>query len=100
MIEELEVQKIITKNNPNPVEKKQLKDLVKKVNKMKDKDRFVDKNNFIIKQKSEKGLWKTLKTNYKSNNDIPNILIYNNEIFNGPNHIANTFNNAFLEKKN
>ena len=97
MIEELEVKKIITTNNPNLVEKKQLKDLVKKVNKMKDKDRFVDKNNFIIKQKSEKGLWKTLKTNYKSNNDIPNILIYNNETFNGPNCMANAFNNTFLE---
>ena len=97
-INTVDIQKILVKNDPNEINKKILNELNKELIKMKDIDRFKSKSNILRNQKSEIGLWKTMSNNFKEKNDIPTLLLYNNEVSLGPNKMAEVFNQAFLNK--
>ena len=98
MIEDYEIQKEFVKHNDSKNEKNILKEMTKNIRKAKDIDRFNDKSKFLREQKKEIGIWKTFKNNYKERFNQPIILNYKNELSKGPNQMANTFNNAFINK--
>ena len=75
-IKTVDLQKVIVSiDRNNKIEKDILRKLTKRLVKMKDYDRFKNKNYYLKNQKKENGLWKSLKNNYNNKNEIPVMLI-------------------------